>query len=194
MQVGILKSGPNGMMGLTLLAAVMLSGGCLSQHIHQWGSVDQAVAVLHPTKGNQVRGHVLFMQLQDGVKVVANLSGLKPGSTHAIHVHEFGDCREPDASSAGGHYNPDGHPHGLPPNRPRHAGDLGQFKADPKGMARYAITVKNISVAEMDNAVIGRAVIVHAKGDSGEGPSGNAGPRIACGVIGVANSSIQSKK
>ena len=77
--------------------------------------------------------------------------------------------------------------HYLPETEQRHAGDLGNLTADNDGKAHYELTVKNISVAGTKNPVIGRGVIVHAKVDDGGQPVGNAGGRIACGVIGVAN-------
>jgi len=89
--------------------------------------------------------------------------------------------------SAGGHYNPEGHQHGLPDSENRHAGDLGNVQADSEGKAHYEITVSNISIQGPRNPILGRAVIVHAKPDDGGQPVGNAGARIACGVIGVAN-------
>jgi Cu-Zn family superoxide dismutase len=156
-------------------------------HAEAWASVKQAVAVLHPTAGNKCHGRVQFIQEGDAVKVIADLEGLNPGQKHAIHVHQYGDCSAPDATSAGGHYNPENHPHALPDGGPRHAGDLGNLMADNEGKAHYEITVDNISVAGTKNPIIGRGVIVHAKPDDGGQPVGNAGARIACGVIGIAN-------
>ena len=69
--------------------------------------------------------------------------------------------------SAGGHYNPESHPHGLPESDTRHAGDLGNLQADNDGKVHYEITVSNISVAGTKNPIIGRGVIVHAKPDDG---------------------------
>jgi len=177
-------------MALTLIGTSLFSGGCVAQHVDMWGEVDQAVAVLHPTEGNTARGVVHFYQLQEHVKIAGHVTGLEPGSTHAIHVHEFGDGTAPDGSSAGGHYNPEGHKHGLPNKRPRHAGDLGNLTADANGEACFEVTVDNLSVAEMSNPVIGRAVIVHAGKDKGVQPTGDAGPRIAYGVIGVAETTM----
>ena len=148
----------------------------------------EAIAVLHPTEGNEVHGTVRFSQTAGGVKVVVHVEGLEPGSTHAIHVHQFGDCSAPDGTSAGGHYNPEGHDHGLPTQASRHAGDLGNLTANEDGVAHYEITVDNISVAGAKNPVLGRAVIIHATADTGEQPTGAAGARLACGVIGIANS------
>jgi len=149
--------------------------------------VQQAVAVLHPTAGHTCHGVVRFTQEGDLVKVVADLEGLMPGEKHAFHIHEFGDCSSPDGSSAGGHYNPKGHQHGLPQSPQHHAGDLGNVQADSAGKAHYEITIGYISIMSEKNPILGRAVIVHAKPDDGSQPVGNAGARIACGVIGVAN-------
>jgi superoxide dismutase, Cu-Zn family len=158
------------------------------QHAEAWGSIKQAIAVMHPTSGNKAHGVIRFTQDGESVKVVADLEGLNPGQKHAFHIHQFGDCSAPDGMSAGGHYNPEGHPHALPEGaNTRHAGDLGNVEADQTGKAHYEITVQNISVAGIKNPIIGRGVIVHAKQDDGSQPVGNAGGRIACGVIGVAN-------
>jgi Cu-Zn family superoxide dismutase len=146
-----------------------------------------AVAVIHPTSGQQCYGIVRFTQTGDSVRVVADLEGLKAGQKHAFHIHQYGDCSSPDGMSAGGHYNPEGHPHGLPDAENRHAGDLGNVQADDQGKAHYEITVNNITIAGTKNPIIGRAVIVHAKVDDGGQPVGNAGARIGCGVIGIAN-------
>ena len=155
-------------------------------HAEGWGSVKQAVAVLHPTAGNKCHGKVTFTQEGHSVKVVAQIEGLNPGQKHAFHIHQSGDCSAPDAMSAGGHYNPEGHEHGLPDKDKRHAGDLGNLQADDQGKARYEMTVQTITIAGTMNPIIGRGVIVHAKQDDGGQPVGNAGARIACGVIGVA--------
>jgi superoxide dismutase, Cu-Zn family len=156
-------------------------------HGEAWASIKQAVAVMHPTANNKAHGRVLFTQDGESVKITADFEGLNPGQKHAFHIHQYGDCSAPDAMSAGGHYNPEGHPHALPNGGPRHAGDLGNVTADDQGKAHYEITVQNISIAGTKNPIIGRGVIVHAKADDGSQPVGNAGGRIACGVIGIAN-------
>jgi len=177
---------------LTLsMLSTFLGGAALRaaehEHAMAWTSVKQAVSVLHSTSGSQCHGIVRFTQEGDMVKVVADIEGLTPGQKHAFHVHQYGDCSSADGMSAGGHYNPEGHPHGLPGTDQRHAGDLGNVQADSNGKAHYEITVGNITVAGTKNPIIGRGVIVHAKVDDGGQPVGNAGARIACGVIGVAN-------
>ena len=149
--------------------------------------IKQAIAVLHPTEGNKTKGTVRFTEQGNSVRIVAHVEGLNPGQKHAIHVHEFGDCSTADARSAGSHYNPEKHEHGLPEKDKRHAGDLGNLQADAGGKAHLELTVNNISIAGNKNPILGRCVIVHAKPDDGGQPVGNAGGRIACGVIGAAN-------
>lgn len=152
------------------------------------GDMNMLVAAMHPTQGNSTMGKVTFQQVDGGVKVVADITGLSPNAKHGFHIHEYGDCSSPDGTSAGGHYNPEGHDHALPNGHMRHAGDLGNLTADANGNAHYEITVHNISLCGTNNPILGRGVIIHAKPDDGGQPTGNAGARIACGVIGIANS------
>ena len=173
----------------TLLGAVAVSALFNSISLRaadSWTGVGSAVAVLHSKSGSTCHGTVRFAQEGDAVKVVADIEGLTPGQKHAFHIHEFGDISSTDGLSAGGHYNPEKHQHGLPVNESRHAGDLGNVQADDAGKAHYEITVNNVSIAGEKNPIIGRSVVVHAKMDDGGQPVGNAGGRIACGVIGIA--------
>ncbi len=157
-------------------------------HATMMASINSAVAVMVPTEDSTAHGTVRFHQTDDGVTVTADIAGLEPGSTHAIHVHQFGDITGAHGKSAGGHFNPMSHEHGLPEQDARHAGDLGNLTADEAGNAHYEITVTNLSIAGLNNPVIGRGVIVHAMADDGGQPTGNAGARIAMGVIGIAKS------
>jgi Cu-Zn family superoxide dismutase len=150
-------------------------------------AITEAVAVLSPTEGNTAHGVVTFNKTVDGIKIVADMEGLSPGK-HGFHIHEFGDCTAPDAVSAGGHFNPDNMPHGAPSDMERHVGDLGNLEANEEGMAHYERTDNLISLSG-PHSIIGLSVVVHAgEDDLTSQPSGNAGPRVACGVIGVANS------
>jgi Cu-Zn family superoxide dismutase len=152
-----------------------------------------AVAELNPTAGNQVRGTVTFFQTGDRVTVVADVQGLPPNSTHGFHIHEFGDCSAPDATSAGGHFNPGGHPHAGPGTPTRHAGDLGNVEASGTGRAYKRMVVDNITLGSGPNNIIGRSVIVHAKRDDlTSQPSGDAGARVACGIIGDARFAVKN--
>ena len=145
----------------------------------------KAIAVLHPTSGSNVTGTVTFTASGNEVKVVADVTGLTPGK-HGFHVHEFGDCSSPDGNSAGAHFNPTHKQHGAPDAADRHAGDLGNIEADAAGKAHLECTDKTMKLLGPDS-IVGRAVIVHEKEDDLKTqPTGNAGGRVACGVIGVA--------
>jgi Cu-Zn family superoxide dismutase len=172
--------------GLAVLAPLTVR----SEH-HESGlaSVKQAIAVLHATEGNSAHGIVTFMQQADGgVHVHGHISGLTPNAKHGFHIHQFGDCSSPDGKSAGGHYDPAGvgH-HGEPSADQRHAGDLGNIQADADGNASLEATFWGLTIAGDTHPILGRGVIVHAAPDDYGQPTGNAGARIACGVIGVAN-------
>lgn len=149
--------------------------------------VTDAICILQPTQGNLARGVVRFHQLIDGVQVDVTIKNLAPGGSYAMHVHEFGDLSSPDGTSAGSHYNPENNPHGLPDSdQPRHAGDLGNVTADNEGTVRLSETFHNMTISQAHNPILGRAVVLHAQPDDGSQPVGNAGPRIAIGIIGVA--------
>lgn len=150
--------------------------------------IQSGVAVMHPTKGSSVKGTVRFVQMNDTVRILIDLKGFKPNTTHGFHIHQYGDCTALDATSAGGHYAPEGHKHGGPEDAIHHAGDLGNIQADANGEVHTEMTVGFLSVAGINNPVLGRAVIVHAEADDLKSqPTGAAGARLACGVIGIAN-------
>ncbi len=150
--------------------------------------VKKAVAVLSAASGSEVSGTVTFTQAENGVRVVAEVRGLDANGTHGFHVHEFGDCTAPDATSAGGHFNPTGAPHGGPTDDHRHVGDMGNLESDAQGVAKLDYIDPLIEL-NGPNSIIGHAVIVHEKADDLKSqPTGDAGGRIACGVVGVAKS------
>src|SRR5688572_20722669 len=145
----------------------------------------RAVAVLHPAAGGKVEGTVWFEPAGSGVKVKARVTGLAPGA-HGFHVHEFGDCSAADFASAGGHFNPMGQAHGAPQAAVRHVGDLGNIQAGADGVATLDWTDSQLAF-DGHHSIVGRAVIVHAKADDLKTqPTGDAGGRLACGVIGMA--------
>jgi Cu-Zn family superoxide dismutase len=149
--------------------------------------VKEAVAMVHGTTGNEkVMGVVKFSDTGTGVKVTADIDGLAANTEHGFHIHEFGDCTDmAKAMSAGGHFNPEKHQHGKPGDAMAHPGDMGNLKADDKGHAHLEVMLPTASVSGK-NAILGRGVIVHEKVDDFSQPVGNAGGRIGCGVIGVA--------
>ncbi len=166
----------------TILASIMcvlLAAACAN--IMQ--KTPTAVAQLQPTKGNKIWGTVTFTQNGDKVRVVANVSGLKPGM-HGFHIHEKGDCSSADGMSAGGHFNPKAKQHGGPSSTEHHAGDLGNLNADSSGNASYSYEAASITLDKTAvNSIVGRGVIVHANRDDYTPPAGNSGGRVACGVI-----------
>lgn len=189
----------------TAFASILLIGGCSGADAdgaqpsdgHQphpetsWADIKQAVAMMSSTEGNTAKGVVTFTQLDGGVRIVADIEGLRPYSQHAFHIHMFGDARDSTGKSAGGHYNPEGHQHGAPDSIERHAGDLGNLQSDGKGRARYERIDSNFSIAGEKNPVLGRGVIIHAGEDKFTQPAGGAGARIAIGTIGIANPEIE---
>ena len=177
-----------------MLALPWLVGCNVVHHAGQWESVDRLVAVIHPTEGNQCRGTVWFTQQDDGVKITAQIHGLKPGAQHAIHIHDYGDATSPDGKSAGDHYNPQKMAHGRPEDKHRHAGDFGNLPAaDSNGSVRFERMDKVISLVGVKNPIVGRSVVVHAGQDKFVQPTGDAGPRIGVGVIGIAQPKSTAK-
>ena len=144
----------------------------------------RATAQLQPTKGSKTFGEATFEQVGTKVHVVVYVQGLKPGQEHGLHIHEAGDCSSGDGMSAKGHFNPHGKPHGNPASAERHAGDLPSLKANKAGRANVQVDVDGITVTPGPASIIGRGLIVHADPDDYKTqPTGNAGARIACGVI-----------
>ena len=151
----------------------------------QGAAVTRAVALLQPASGSEVKGTLTFAASGDAVTVSGRISRLALGS-HGFHVHEFGDCSAADATSAGGHFNPAGHPHAGPKDAQRHVGDLGNIEAGPDGTAMVDLKDTKIALTGAQS-IVGRAVIVHAKADDLKTqPTGDAGGRLACGVVGTA--------
>lgn len=123
----------------------------------------------------------------DGLHFTGEIGGLAPNSTHAIHVHEKGDCSAVDASSAGNHFNPATQPHGKVGSGAHHAGDMDNVVANANGVATVSVHARGVALGGGGAGdVVGRAVIVHAAPDDYRSqPSGNAGARLACGIIQV---------
>src|SRR5262249_19890075 len=143
----------------------------------------EATAKLESRSGSSVTGEAEFTEKKDGVEVSVQIKGAKPG-THGVHLHDKGDCSAPDASSAGGHFNPDSKAHGSPTADPHHAGDFGNITVAANGTGKIKILVKGLTVAPGPNSVVGHAVVIHADADDYKTqPAGNAGARVACGVV-----------
>ena len=161
-------------------AAAFLLGACASMPDEPL----RATAQLQPTKGSKTFGEATFEEVDGKVHVVIFVQGLKPGMEHGLHIHEVGDCSSGDGMSTKGHFNPYGKPHGNPGSSERHAGDLPALKAGNDGRAKVDVMVDVITVPPGPASIVGRAVIVHADPDDYRTqPTGNAGARLACGVI-----------
>lgn len=146
-----------------------------------------AVVNLASASGSLVSGRLSVVPMNDGVHLTGEVGGLSPGSTHAIHIHEKGDCSAADASSAGGHFNPAGAPHGKVGSGAHHGGDMDNIVANAEGVAKVDVHASGVTLGGAAvNDVAGKAVIVHAAADDYRTqPTGNAGGRVACGVITV---------
>jgi superoxide dismutase, Cu-Zn family len=144
----------------------------------------RATAALKPLGGSKVIGEVTFDQVGNRVRVVAYVQGLKPGQEHGFHIHEVGDCSDPQGMHTKGHFNPFGKPHGHFSSPERHAGDLPALKAGKDGRAKVDVELDIITVTPGPASIVGRGLIVHADPDDYKTqPTGNAGARIACAVI-----------
>ncbi len=139
--------------------------------------------LIEAKSGSKLKGKALLTETEGGVHVLLTVEGVDPGD-HGAHVHEKGDCSAADGASAGGHFNPQSHDHGLPGAEKRHLGDLGNIVVGKDGKGSLDITAPGANLKDGDPAsFVGRAIIVHAKKDDGGQPTGNAGGRIGCGVI-----------
>ena len=143
-----------------------------------------AMATLDSTSGSTAKGTVHFTDAGDGnVEVQVDLTGVPPGN-HGFHLHEKGDCGN-NAMNSGGHFNPTGMIHGAPDAVSHHAGDFGNVTADANGEVHTRFTTHSISLKPGDPTnPVGHAVVLHANPDDlVSQPAGNAGARIACGVV-----------
>jgi len=186
---------------ITVLFSLMLIASCAGQSDMEQNSgmtessndmessgeeITELVSVLHPTVGNRINGVVRFFETEEGIRVVAEINDLAPNTTHGFHIHQYGDCSALDGTSAGGHFNPFDEPHGGPDSEERHVGDLGNITVDQNGFAQLDYVDPLLSF-DGPGSIIGRGIIVHAGEDDLETqPTGAAGSRLACGVIGVA--------
>lgn len=176
-----MKHGTLSLLTFSAAAALALSG-CASTPKVAEGPV--ARATIEPRSDSTAKGTATFTELSTGgVKVHVHIEKAPPG-THGLHIHEKGDCSDPKAASAGGHFNPGGMPHSGPMDMKRHAGDLGNIEIKADGTGDLDITSDMLTVKPGPNSVVGRGIIFHEKNDDlTTQPTGNAGGRFGCGVI-----------
>jgi Cu-Zn family superoxide dismutase len=173
------------------ILAVSIAAGCGGAH--EEGSADRAAiafarATIEARSDSAVEGEAGFTQYDDGtIRLRLEIENASPG-THAAHLHETGDCSAPDATSAGGHWNPTAAAHGAWGAAAFHLGDLGNVEVgeDGTGSLELSTDLWSLGTGEADD-IVGRAVIVHAGADDfTTQPTGGAGGRIGCGVIEAA--------
>ncbi len=169
-----------------ILSMTTLFAGCASAGAGMpAASASGAHANLEARSGSNVGGTLQVAAMTDGVHVSGQVSGLAPNSDHGFHIHEKGDCSAADAGSAGGHFNPGGQPHGRIGASPHHLGDQMNIHADANGNATVDAHFVGVTLGSgQPNDVMNRALVVHADPDDYTSqPAGNAGKRVACGVI-----------
>ena len=147
-------------------------------------AVDEAHAVLEDKDGKEV-GRVELTDTPSGVLLRLTLDGVPPGD-HAFHVHAVGKCEPPDFKSAGPHYNPDETKHGLMNPEGPHSGDMPNLHVPDGGKLMVEVFNEMVTL-DAEQALLdddGSAIVVHATADDYKtDPAGNAGDRIACGVV-----------
>ena len=161
--------------GLVLLMAGLVLG--------QSGAT--ATANLVDSKGTSV-GTAKLTETATGVNLALDVSNLPPG-VHGFHIHAVGSCEPPDFKTAGGHFNPENKKHGWENPEGHHAGDLQNLTVDAQGKAKVEVLVPGVTLGDGPNSLFhpqGTALVIHADPDDMKtDPAGNAGKRIACGVI-----------
>ncbi|MGH9316280.1 MAG: superoxide dismutase family protein [Thermoanaerobaculia bacterium] len=168
-------------LGFAAACALLLTGAAPSPKASEG---PQAKASIEGRSGSTATGTATFTELATGGVAVHVHIEKAPAGTHGLHIHEKGDCSDPEAKSAGGHFNPGGMPHAGPKDAMRHAGDLGNIEIRADGTGDLKIVSDMLTVKPGPNSVIGRSVVFHEKADDmTTQPTGNAGGRWGCGVI-----------
>lgn len=167
-----------------LTSALLLSGcqmmpGMSNTTSHKAMMSADANALMRPASGSNVSGHVWVKNNGRGATLMVDIAGAPANGVHGFHIHEKGDCSAPDATSAGGHFNPAGQKHGSPNQVDSHAGDLPNLQADANGRIQQQV-MSTLTADQM----LGRALVIHAKADDYRSqPAGDSGSRVSCGVV-----------
>lgn len=171
---------------MAILILAPLAAGVATASGASGAKAPSAVADLKNAKGERI-GTATFYPASEGARLVVDVHGLTPGKK-GIHIHEKGSCVAPDFNSAGGHLNPDRKHHGLMNPAGHHEGDMPNLKVGEDGRARQEFQLKDVQLSgDGPHSLFkagGTALVIHAQVDDEKSdPAGNAGPKIACGVI-----------
>lgn len=162
-------------------AAALAIGSCAGGA----GSTGTIRAELIDGTGKKI-GSATFVQESGGVRITMEAASLTPG-VHAMHLHTVGECHGPDFKSAGAHFNPFGKKHGLENPEGPHAGDLPNFEVGADGTAKVSVLAERVTLGEGAHSLFipgGTCLVIHAGPDDHKAdPAGNAGARVACGII-----------
>jgi len=164
--------------GAVMIGAAPLAAKGMSMH-------DHAMADIVDGQG-QTKGRAMLMQGKDGIHVTVEGVGLPPG-VHAVHIHTTGACTAPDFKSAGGHWNPTMKEHGSENPAGHHMGDIPNMTVASDGTGKLQAVIPGAMLKDGDKPLLdadGAAIVIHAAADDYKtDPTGNAGGRIACGII-----------